>query len=107
MDIVDSISLIKTEVLATLVARDFGDKASVEEVEKHFVDFVTHGEGCYEDYPNVRTAWRDFVETTGGVIPSEDDEKGETVVGYLSVQSQTESAHMATVLTSEHQMGLF
>ena len=107
MDIVDSISLIKTEVLATLVARDFGESASASEVEAHFVEFVSNGEGSYEDYPNVRTAWRDFVETTGGVIPSEDAEDDVTIVGYVSVQSQVESAYMATVLTAEHQMGLF
>jgi hypothetical protein len=103
----DSISLIKTEVLAVMIARDFGEDADATEVETAFVEFITTGFGAYESYSSRREAWNDFVEFAREEEGDEADAQTETVVGYVTTQSTVEAAHMATVLTADKQMGLF
>jgi len=95
---VDHISAINTTVLATLAAKEF-DGMPHQYVEKHFVDFVTHGPGAYEDYSSWRQAWRDFVDFTR---EEEAEEQQERVVGVIAVTQGQPRA-----LTAENQMALF
>jgi capsular polysaccharide biosynthesis protein len=92
----DNISLLNTEALAVMVKRDFGN-ASLEAVERDFVEFVTSGAGAYEDYPSWRQAWRDFVESCN----EEEVEEEVTVVGFVAIGFPVQ------VLTAQNQISLF
>jgi leucyl aminopeptidase (aminopeptidase T) len=96
----DNISLLNTEALAVMVKRDFGN-ASLEAVERDFVEFVTSGVGAYEDYSSWRQAWRDFVEFCNEEEAVEVTTEDATVVGFAA------AGFPLPVLNAQNQISLF
>lgn len=98
----DTISLINTTALQTVIRKEFGEEADANDIELQFTEFVSSGPGAYEDYSSWRQAWRDFMDFVSEDAEEERvDDTTETVIATFTVGIPV------AVLTAEHQISLF